>query len=337
MGLRIGTNIASIAAQRMMTRNSVEQVSTLGKLSSGSRINKASDDAAGLAMSEKLKARIIGGKQAERNANDGISMLQTAEGGLNEVSRVLVRLRELSVQSSSDTVGDKEREFANLEYQNLKKEIERISQVTEYNGAKLLNGEGRDGWGEDYDIQVGVHNRQFEDRLTYKADFIDSTLASLFGGESSRDAQRTAQRELREKLANIEAQTYGHDRDRVQLRRAAQEDYVNSLQDGDNMPSELSVANKDFAQLSLRSIDDAIQRVSAQRSELGSVQNRLTSVINNLQTTNENLSSTNSQIRDTEYASESAKNMKLNILQQASTSVLAQANANGQAALRLLG
>jgi flagellin len=99
----------------------------------------------------------------------------------------------------------------------------------------------------------------------------------------------------------------------------------------------MSVATKDFAQLSLRSIDDAIQRVSAQRSELGSVQNRLTSVINNLQTTNENLSATNSQIRDTEYAAESAKNMKLNILQQASTSVLAQANANGQAALRLLG
>ena len=258
MGLRISTNIASISAQRMMTKNSVEQISTLGKLSSGSRIVKAADDAAGLAMSEKLKARIVGAKQAERNANDGISMLQTAEGGLNEVSRILVRLRELSVQSSSDTVGDKEREFANLEYQNLKKEIERISQVTEYNGAKLLNGTGRDGWGEQYDIQIGVHNRQFEDRLTYNADFVDSTLASLFGGESSRDAQRTAQRNLRDKLNNIDAQTYGHDKERVQLRENAQKEYVDSLKDGNNMPSELSVANKDFAQLSLRSIDDTL-------------------------------------------------------------------------------
>ena len=172
MGLRISTNIASIAAQKTMSRNTVEQTNTLGKLSSGSRIVKAADDAAGLAMSEKLKARITGAKQAERNANDGISMLQTAEGGLNEVSRVLVRLRELAVQSSSDTVGDSEREFANLEYQNLKKEIERISQVTEYNGAKLLNGEGLDGQGAAYDIQVDVNNRQFEDRMLYKSSFI---------------------------------------------------------------------------------------------------------------------------------------------------------------------
>ena len=337
MGLRISTNIASIAAQKTMSRNTVEQTNTLGKLSSGSRIVKAADDAAGLAMSEKLKARITGAKQAERNANDGISMLQTAEGGLNEVSRVLVRLRERAGQSSSDTVGDNEREFANLEYQNLKKEIERISQVTEYNGTKLLNGTGRNGFGEQYDIQVGVHNNQFEDRLTYNADYIDSTLASLFGGETARDAQRVAQRDLRDKLNNIDAQVYGHDTERVALREAAQKEYVDSLESGENMPSELSVESKELAQLSLRSIDRAIQRVSAQRSELGSVQNRLTSVINNLQTTNENLSATNSRIRDTEYAGEAAKNMKLNILNQASTAVLAQANATGQGALRLLG
>ena len=116
MGLRIATNTAALAAQRSMAQNTVRQNSALAKLSSGSRINKAADDAAGLAMSEKLKANISGAQQAERNANDGISMLQTAEGGLNEVSRVLIRLRELSVQSSSDTVGNKEREFANLEF-----------------------------------------------------------------------------------------------------------------------------------------------------------------------------------------------------------------------------
>ena len=142
MGLRINTNIASLAAQRSLSKNAVKQTNIMGKLSSGSRINKASDDAAGPAMSEKLRARITGTRQAERNANDGISMLQTAEEGLNEVSRILIRLRELAVQSSSDTVGNSERQFANLEYQNLKKEIERISQVTEYNEAKLLNGEG---------------------------------------------------------------------------------------------------------------------------------------------------------------------------------------------------
>ena len=333
MGLRIATNVASIAAQRSLDRNTVAQTNAYGKLSSGSRINRASDDAAGLAMSEKLKARITGAKQAERNANDGISMLQTAEGGLNEVSRVLVRLRELAVQSSSDTVGDSESEFANLEYQNLKKEIERISQVTEYNGAKLLNGEGLDGQGAAYDIQVGVNNRQFEDRMLYKSSFIDSTLASLYGGEEMIQAQK----DLRGKLNAIDNKTYSHDRERVEERRAIQDAYVESLENGVNPVSELSVINKEYAQLSLRSIDSAIQKVSNQRAELGSVQNRLNSVIANLQVTNENLSATNSRIRDTDYASEAARSMKLNILNQASTAVLAQANASGQGALRLLG
>jgi flagellin len=337
MGLRISTNTASLAAQKTMSQNTVKQNQALGKLSSGQRIVRAADDAAGLAMSEKLKARIIGAQQAERNANDGISMLQTAEGGLNEVSRVLIRLRELSVQSSSDTVGNKEREFANLEFQNMKKEIERISQVTEYNGSKLLNGEGLEGSGDDYDIQVGVHNKQFEDRLTYKSEMINSTLGSLFGGETQRDNQVKEQLTLRNKLNEIDSQVYGHDRERVALREAAQKEYVDSLESGENMPSELTVINKESAQLSLRSIDEAIQRVSNQRAELGSVQNRLGSVIANLQTTNENLSATNSRIKDTEYASTTAENMKLNILQQASTAVLAQANASGQSALRLIG
>ena len=337
MGLRINTNTAALAAQRSMSQNSVRSNNALAKLSSGSRINKAADDAAGLAMSEKLKANISGSQQAERNANDGISMLQTAEGGLNEVSRVLIRLGELAVQSSSDTVGNKEREFANLEFQNMKREIERISQVTEYNGSKLLNGEGLEGTGDAYDIQVGYRNNQFEDRIQYNAGMINSTLSSLFGGETAREEQVTAQLALRQKLNDIDAQTYGHDRERVELRKAAQAEYVESLENGQNMPSELSVQSKELSQLSLRSIDNAIQRVSNQRAELGSVQNRLGSVIANLQVSNENLSATNSRIRDTEYAQVTAENVKLNILNQASTSVLSQANTQGQNALRLLG
>jgi flagellin len=142
---------------------------------------------------------------------------------------------------------------------------------------------------------------------------------------------------LRQKLNDIDAQTYGHDRERVELRKAAQAEYVESLESGPNMPSELSVQSKELSQLSLRSIDNAIQRVSNQRAELGSVQNRLGSVIANLQVSNENLSATNSRIRDTEYAEVTAENVKLNILNQASTSVLSQANAQGQSALRLLG
>ncbi|MCK5882147.1 MAG: flagellin FliC, partial [Bacteriovoracaceae bacterium] len=142
MGLRINTNVASLSAQRALGNTTKAQSSSLEKLSSGSRIVKAADDAAGLAISEKMKAAIRGTNQAERNANDGISMIQTAEGGLNEVSNILIRLRELSVQSASDTVGDSERQFTDMEYQNLKQEVERISSVTEFNGKKLLNGEG---------------------------------------------------------------------------------------------------------------------------------------------------------------------------------------------------
>jgi flagellin len=174
MGFRINTNVSSIAAQRSLSINNRETESTLNKLSSGSRITKASDDAAGLAISEKMKANIRSTKQADRNANDGISMIQTAEGGLNEVSSILTRMRELAIQTSSDTVGDVERGMTNMEYQNLKLELDRISQVTEFNGKKLLNGEG-----DKYDFQVGVNNDAFQDRISYDAGHVNSKISSL--------------------------------------------------------------------------------------------------------------------------------------------------------------
>ncbi|MFZ4714095.1 MAG: flagellin [Bacteriovoracaceae bacterium] len=174
MGFRINTNVASISAQRSLSQTNKVQENVLAKLSSGTRISQAADDAAGLAISEKLKAQIRGTNQATRNANDGISMVQTAEGGLNEVSNILVRLRELSVQSASDTVGDTERKFSDLEYQNLKQEIERISQVTEFNGLKLLSGEG-----EQLDFQIGIHNDAFKDRISYDRQATSSGLDNL--------------------------------------------------------------------------------------------------------------------------------------------------------------
>ena len=174
MGFRINTNIASISAQRSLSVSNRESENVLSKLSSGSRINKAADDAAGLAISEKMKANIRSMRQADRNANDGISMVQTAEGGLNEVSSILTRMRELAIQTSSDTVGDVERGMTNMEYQNLKLELERISQTTEFNGKKLLNGEG-----EMYDFQVGVNNDAFNDRISYNAGLANSRIESL--------------------------------------------------------------------------------------------------------------------------------------------------------------
>ena len=277
MGFRINTNVSSIAAQRSLSNVTRESQDTLAKMSSGSRITKASDDAAGLAISEKLKSQIRSGQQANRNANDGISMVQTAEGGLDEISSMLTRLRELSIQAASDTVGDTERQFTNMEYQNLKQEIERISQVTQFNGTNLLNGSGG-----ELDFQIGINNDSFQDRIKYNTASMNSTMEGL----------------------GI---------------------------------SEITVENKSGAQDSLGVIDKAVEMVSGQRAELGAIQNRLASTSRNLETNVENLSAANSRIRDVDYAQATAQNARNNILAQAGTSVLGQANAQGQNALRLIG
>lgn len=180
MGFRIGTNVSSIAAQRSLQNTNMAQKSSLEKLSSGTRISRASDDAAGLAISEKMKAQMKSTSQANRNANDGISLIQTAEGGLSEASNIMIRLRELAMQSASDTVTDNEREFSNLEFQNLKEEVQRISQVTQFNGHKLL-----DGTGEKLDFQIGINNSEFEDRISYDAGKISISMDKLGIGEST--------------------------------------------------------------------------------------------------------------------------------------------------------
>lgn len=277
MGLRIATNVQSLSAQNSMSKVEMKKNDSMMKLSSGSRINKAGDDAAGLAISEKLKANIRGTQQATRNAGDGISMIQTAEGGLNEVSNVLIRLRELSVQSASDTIGDQERKFADLEFQNLTSEVERIASSTQFNGKNLLSGEG-----DQLDFQIGIMNDEKNDRLSYRP------------------------------------------------------------QDSSAKPADLGIAGlgvttKGDAQQNLEKIDAAINGVNGNRASLGALQNRLQSTISNLEVRNENLSAANSRIRDTDIASESAELAKSNILSAASTSVLAQANNAGSAALKLIG
>jgi flagellin len=180
MGLRINTNITSLNAQRMLGQSRQGLDQTLERLASGSRINRAGDDAAGLAISENLRAQIRGMRQAQRNAQDGISLIQVSEGGLNEISNMIVRLRELSIQSASDTIGETERQFTDREFQSLKQEIDRIANSTKFNGIPLLNGNaGR------IDIQVGIQNNPLLDRLTYNGQRSDATLKALkLGGES---------------------------------------------------------------------------------------------------------------------------------------------------------
>jgi len=174
MALVITTNVASLNAQKNLAGSTRAMDQSLARLSSGFRINQAADDAAGLAISENLRAQIRGLGQANRNANDGVSLVQVAEGGLNEVSNMLIRLRELGVQASSDTIGDTERKFLDVEYQQLKSEIQRISEVTKFNGYDLLNGTGG-----IMDIQVGVHNDPFKDRISFNTAAANATLEAL--------------------------------------------------------------------------------------------------------------------------------------------------------------
>jgi len=276
MGLRINTNVASLNAQRNLSGTRVNQQKTLEQLSSGQRINRAGDDAAGLAISENLKAQIRGLGQAERNAQDGISLVQIAEGGLSEVSNILIRLRELAVQAASDTIGQTERKFLNVEFEQLTAEVDRIANSTEFNRVPLLNGTGA-----VFDIQIGTRNDPLSDRLTFDASSADVNVAAL----------------------------------------------------GLNLAS---VADKISAQNSLAAIDQSIVSVSGIRADFGALQNRLQSTINNLQVSVENLSAANSRVRDADIAKSTAELTKNNILMQAGTSVLAQANQSTTSALTLI-
>ncbi|WP_397601186.1 flagellin [Silvanigrella sp.] len=193
MGYRIMTNVTSITNQRHMrnTRKMLDQ--SLERLASGYRINKAADDAAGLAISEKLRSKIRGLQQAQRNANDGISLIQTAEGGMNEVQNMLIRMRELGVQAASDTIGPKERVYLDIEYQALKDEIDRVAYATEFNGTQLL-----DGTGGILEIQIntGGDNILGVDRLEYNSFKADVKTNRLGVSELALDTKPGAQRSL---------------------------------------------------------------------------------------------------------------------------------------------
>lgn len=199
--MRINTNVASLSAQRSLSISNNRLNDNLRKLSSGERITKASDDAAGLAISENLKAKIRGGRQAKRNANDAISMVQVAEGGLSEISNIVIRLRELAVQAASDTIGDTERSFTNKEFQKLKDEVDRISRSSEFNGIKLL-----DGTGGILEFQVGVNNDPILDRLSFDGVNNAATLQSLgLTGETVQTKQgaQTSLKRLDDALIRI--------------------------------------------------------------------------------------------------------------------------------------
>lgn len=306
MGLRIASNVQALTAQRNLNATTEANNASMEKLASGFRINKAADDSAGLAISEKLKADIRGINMARRNASDGVSLIQTAEGGLNEVGNILSRLRELAVQGSSDTVGDTERGFLNKEFSQLKNEITRIAKSTEYNGTLLIGGEL-----DNAEPSLAARSNNYPLEIQIGKNYFESV--------DSKD-QASPVNVLRIDLQDINS-TVGED----------------GLNLGEGADDGAQVASKESAQASIEMLDTAITKVSGYRSTLGAIQNRLNSAMSNLSVQAENANAANSRIRDTDFADESAKLTQTNILKQSGVAVLGQANQTPQLALRLLG
>ena len=274
MGLRVNTNVASLNAQRNLFSVSERLGGNYARLSSGLRIASAKDDAAGLGISERMRSQIRSYSVASRNAQDGISLVQTAEGALNEVSNLLGRMRELAVQSANGTLTTTDRTTIDTEFGQLISEIDRIANTSAFNGLQLLDGSQASAA-----IQVGI-NATTDDTITIGLE--DTTAATL--GIGSLDTT--------------------------------------------------SVAN---SQAALTALDTAINSVNTSRGNLGATQNRLSSALANAQNAHENLSAAESRIRDVDVAHETADLTRNSILQQAATSVLAQANSQPQLALSLLG
>ena len=274
--ISVVTNISSLRAQRNLNKTSNALTQNINRLSSGLRINRAGDDAAGSAISSQLTAYEQGLKQASRNSNDGISVIQTAEGALSEMTGIVQRMRELSVQAANEgTMDSTERGYLNQEFQLLESELDRIVNVTEYNGQKLVDGSISSG----VSFQVGMKNT-------------------------------------------------GNDRISVSIAN------TNSTQLGLNDEA-LSTATG--AQKAIAALDTALQTINTERGTLGATQNRLEMTLSNLATMHENMAAGNSRIKDVDVAEESAAMSRNQILSQAGTSVLAQANQLPQSALSLIG
>ncbi len=273
--MRVNTNIMAFNASRNLGISNTALGKSLEKLSSGYRINRAGDDAAGLVISQKLRAEVSGLRQATRNAQDGISFAQTAEGALSEVHNMLGRMRDLAVQAANDTNDSAARDAIKSEVDALASEIDRIGADTTFSGAVVFSATA-------LNFQVGSE------------------------GAAGNQIQVT-----------------------VGVLDAAD-------MDGEDLTA-LEVDNAANARISIESIDTAIAAISTSRGNLGAAQNRFESVINNLQVTTENLAASESRIRDTDMASEMVAFTKSQILQQAGTAMLGQANAIPQGILRLLG
>ena len=286
--MRINTNIAALNSHRMLERSSMASARNLEKLSSGTKINRASDDAAGLAISEKMNAQIRGLKMASRNSLDGISLIQTAEGALNEVHAMLQRMRELAVQAANDTNQNVDRDAIADEIDQLIQEIDRIGNNTEFNGINLFNG-----------------------NLSITSTAVPFTGMQVLIQNGANANQMVA------------IDLYKMNAEELNLRTSAATVLV-------------QVDSNSAANNAITTLEAAISKISEQRSKLGAYQNRLEKTIANLDNIAENLTGARSRILDTDMALEMSEFTKFNILQQAGTAMLSQANQQPQMMLKLL-
>lgn len=363
MAMVINTNALSLNAQNNLNKSQQSLNTAIERLSSGSRINSAKDDAAGLAISNRMNAQVTGLNQANRNANDGISVAQTAEGALGQVTDNLQRIRELTVQSQNEVLGDSDKASIQKEIGERLKEINRISEQTQFNGKNLL-----DGSNNTMKIQVGANDRQTIDLSMVSVstgagglNIADFNVAGTLGTDDFDGAAATIKDSndvdvsttnlsgdatdgtLKSITTDGESKYYVEkDGKTYEANVSVTDDSTGSAGDGVatvTLGKEVKVvdgAGKPATANPLKTIDDALASIDDARSTLGAQQNRLQSTIEGNATTSTNLSAAMSQIKDADYATEVSNMSKAQILQQAGTSVLAQANQTTQGVMSLL-
>ncbi len=307
MSLTINTNIASLNAQRNLNSSKMSLNQSIQRLSSGLRVNSAKDDAAGLAIAERMQSQINGSNVAQRNANDAISLAQTAEGALSNIGDDLQRMRELAVQSRNATNSDSDRENLQQEFSQLQSEISRTLSGTTFNSKNLFTSSSA------LVFQVGAN--------TTADDHISVAGVNMVGSSTVAASAIAASATLDTVMATVTGAWDG----------------TNGVAIGGTAGSGTSVASASQIDDAINLIDQALTKVNDQRAVFGAVQNRFDAVISNLQVSSENVSAARGRIMDADFASETANLTRAQILQQAGTAMLAQANSAPQSVLKLLG
>jgi len=377
MAITVNTNVSALVVQRNLSNANNMLNQSLERLASGSRINSAKDDAAGLQISNRLETQMSGIDVAVRNANDGISIMQTAEGAMNETTNIMQRMRDLSLQASNGSNSQSERTAIQEEVTALNDELNRIAETTSFGGKKLLNGSfgsssfqigGSSGEAVQIglksmrtdDINMGgfsyVANGMASDLWEVKPDQNDMTMSftDRFGQPQEITINAKEGDDIEELATYINGQTdlvsaSVNDEGQLQIYMSG-EDTAGTISFSGSLASELSmsagyyesvddinVTDVGGAQRAVSILDTAMKYVDSHRSELGAMQNRFDHAINNLENVHENLATSNSRIKDTDYAKESTQMLKQQILQQVSTTILAQAKQAPNLALTLLG